>query len=72
MNKDVIDDLKQFITAAISQQIDGLETRIDNRFEDSNEKLNEILDVLGQNQQRVDDTLDNHERRIVKLEQKAA
>jgi archaellum component FlaC len=96
MDKDTLDDLKQFITATVSQQTDRLEKRldkmdsrldnmddrfdkiddrfdkIDDRFDENDEKLNEILDVLGHNQVQVDDTLAGHERRIVKLERKAA
>lgn len=79
MNDDVIDDLKHFITVTVSQQIsgleqkvDGLERRINARFDENDEKLNEILDVLGQNQIQADERLDDHEQRIVKLERKAA
>jgi uncharacterized coiled-coil DUF342 family protein len=86
MDEKALNDLKQFITATIHQEIASLETRIDTRFEainarfDENDTMqNEILNAIGENQELHSkaihyqaNNLDDHERRIVKLEKRAA
>lgn len=76
MNDDVIQDLKQFIETTVSQQL-TLQTeelrsemnqrfdKVDQRFEEVDLKQDEILNAVG-------GQLHDHEKRITRLETKAA
>jgi len=78
MNDDQFDDLKQFITATVSQAIADLPTRdevqvliqdglapVKQSLTDLEIKVDTIADALSEN-------LQDHEVRITKLEQQAA
>ena len=82
MNADIIQDLKQFIEATVSQHtasitanmatkddIARLEQKIDDR---TDEILEAIGDTLQTNMDATDRQLTDHERRITKLETHAA
>ncbi len=86
MNEKTLNDLKQFITTTVREEITGvreeitnLETRINARFDENDAMQNEILNAIGEIQEsqskairRQADVIDNHERRILKLEKRAA
>lgn len=72
MNDEVIQDLKQFISATISQQTAHLANKNDiARIED---KINEIQSAIEQSAigytTVVDEQVQDHEKRIIRLEQK--
>ncbi len=73
MNDEIIQDLKQFISATISQQTANLATR--NDIERIEGKIDEIQSAVEQSAigftTVVDDQVRDHEKRIVRLEQKA-
>ena len=73
-NEELLADLKQFITATVSQatanvatksDINHLETTMDDRF-------NEVLNVLGEDAAKQKETVQDHEVRIQRLERKLA
>ncbi len=97
MNKEEINDLKQFITTTVREElvapIDGLHQEISDvktdlnhkidgmieRFDENDLKQDEILNAIGEiNEKQFKtikihaDHIDNHERRIVKLEKRTA
>lgn len=86
MNDEIIDDLKQFIAATISQQtarledrIDGIDQRlggIDQRIDRIESKIDDLSVSVAEAIDGVNDTTDkqlkDHERRILKLEHGAA
>lgn len=100
MNEETLNNLKQFITATIRQEITGvhkditnLETKIDARFDENDKRFdaidarfdenntiqNEILNAIGEAQESQNkairhqaDVIDDHERRIFKLEKSTA
>ena len=100
MNDETLNDLKQFITTTVHQEIFGvsqditgihkeisgihqeitsLETKINERFDENNTMQNEILNAIGETQElhakairHQANTIDNHERRILKLEKRTA
>lgn len=96
MDEDTITDLKQFITATVSQQTIELERSLDKKLDEKlDQKLDEKLDEkLGAVERRItkkiddlsaavaeameanttatDERLDNHEKRLVRLEHKTA
>lgn len=81
MNEELIDDLKQFITAAVTQatadlatkadlnglrgEVSDLRTEMNQRFDDLGLKIDAIADAHAE-------TLDDHEHRLKRLEQRAA
>ncbi|HKU18044.1 MAG TPA: hypothetical protein VJP80_02110 [Candidatus Saccharimonadales bacterium] len=76
MTEDVITDLKQFITATVSQQTIELEKKFDHKIDQLDHKLSSKIDALSA---AVAEALDaaneatatqlrDHERRIVRLE----
>lgn len=74
MKTNELDDLKQFITAMLSQtetrlgeRIDQLENRIDTVAAEMHDGFAGIADIIEGNNKRVDD----HEQRVTKLEQQA-
>lgn len=79
MDEKALNDLKQFITTTVHQEISNLETKIDTRFDENDTMQNEILNAIGENQELHSkairyqaNNLDDHERRIVKLEKRVA
>lgn len=82
MNDDVIQDLKQFITATVTQatshlatqdsvkmQLKDLETNLEKKFDDRIDALDEKLDAVLE---ATGEQLADHEQRITKLESSAA
>ncbi|TMQ91735.1 hypothetical protein ETD83_29475 [Actinomadura soli] len=80
-NEELFNDLKQFIEATVSQHVSGVERRLDGvdrriegverrldgverRFDITDEKLDEIQNAIADNVQ-------DHERRIQRLEHRA-
>lgn len=83
MNDEVIQDLKQFISATVSQQLaqqseelradmDTRFAKVDERLDEQDEKLDEILNVVGGSIHEVEQKVDKHEVRITRLERKLA
>ncbi len=82
MTEEIITDLKQFITATVSQQttelgqrIDGLEHRFDSlehKFDKLEHKVDSltgfVIEAIDTSNEETDKQLKNHERRITKLE----
>ena len=78
MDQQVIDDLKQFITATVSQQVSGVATkddvvasekRIGDQIKDLQASVSEALEVGND---AVDEQLKDHETRITSLGQRPA
>ena len=78
MNDDTIADLKQFITATISQQTFGLATKEDITNLDKNlsskidDLSNSVAEALESSNGATEEQLRDHDLRITKLEHKAA
>ena len=79
MNKETIDDLKQFISTAISQQTSDLQEDIGEIKQDIKILDRKIVDLsdsvagaMSDTNEDVDEQLKNHEHRITKLEHKPA
>ena len=86
MNKDELDDLKQFILSVVSQsesrlggRIDGVESRFDNlesRFDKLEKKMDDGFAGIGEAIDNLSGLFEsghkNQEKRIIKLEHKAA
>jgi hypothetical protein len=83
MNDDQINELKQFITDAISTQVAGvrddirnLDGRLTKRIDGLEFKLEDIQDAVGDAIMLATDTLDgqlqDHEHRLTALERQAA
>lgn len=87
-NEELLHDLKQFITAAVSQattdlatkkDLEKLETKmnerfagVDERFDEADERFDEVLNAIGETTQEQAKTLKDHEVRITRLEHKVA
>ena len=84
MTSDEIQDLKQFIEATVSQQLhmQTMELRGDikkdilqevgHHLDEQDEKLDEILTVVGESLHHQDVRLNDHDDRLRKLERTAA
>lgn len=88
MDKDVIADLKQFITATVSQQLalqtaelrEDIRKDIDKKIDTLDAKLTRKIDDLSEtvgdalhvSNEETDTQLKNHERRITRLEKRTA
>ena len=83
MNDDQLNELKQFITDTVSTQVagvrsdvHGLETRLTNRIDGIEAKIDDIQDAVGDAIILATDTLDgqlqDHEHRLTVLERQAA
>lgn len=75
LTRDDLTDIKQLMTSLLSTQERSIMEAVDKRFEEQDEKLNEILNAVGTRFNDQDDlTLDhtdqikNHEKRIGRLE----
>lgn len=87
MNEELIEDLKQFITATISQQlslqlgelheeISGIRTDMSKMEQRLSGQMKEISDSVAEamtnTNEEVDKQIQDHEKRITKLETKSA
>ncbi|MGH7195444.1 MAG: hypothetical protein ACREGA_01560 [Candidatus Saccharimonadales bacterium] len=76
MDEDTIADLKQFITATISQQTVQLDEKIDALDQKLSAKIDDLSASVGQaiddSNEANDNQLKDHETRITKLEQTAS
>lgn len=87
-NEQLLEDLKQFVGATVSQATANLATKdeissfkadvnerfeaIDKRFDDVETQLNEIQNAVGAELVKAETTAQDHERRIQRLEARAA
>ena len=87
-NEELFEDLKQFIDAKISQATAGLATKdemnarfdevdtrfkeIDNRFNKVDERFDDLEIRFNEIQNAIGETLNEHDARITRLEQKLA
>ena len=80
-NEELLEDFKQFISTTVSQSEKRLRAdmatkddlaALGGRIDDIDEKLNEILDAVGERVAHVEDTVDDHENRLQRLEHRAA
>lgn len=72
--QDFMTDMKQFISVELSVITHTMDQRFaeqDAKFEAVNEKLDEILNAVGEDLQRNSARVDDHESRISRLEHKA-
>ena len=53
-------------------KIDTLASNVAKRFDEQDDKMNEILNALGADLNEHEEQIEDHERRIYRLEQKAA
>ena len=80
MNDDTISDLKQFISATVSQEVTDLRSDLRSDIKNLDDKLSLKIDDLSASVAEAIETanefsetqLKNHEKRIVRLEHKAA
>ena len=79
LTSDDLADIKQLMTSLLSTQERSIMEAVDKRFEEQDEKLNEILNAVGtrfnnQDEISLDNTkqIKNHEKRILRLEKQAA
>lgn len=74
MNEDTITDLKQFITATVSQQTSDLDEKIDKLDYKLSQKIDDLSaaagEVINSTHEVVDTQLQGHEKRIKRLERK--
>lgn len=76
MDESTLNDLKKFITLAISEQISdvradikGLDEKLSTKIDNLSQSVAEAIDKSSES---VDSQLNDHEQRITKLEQKTA
>ena len=76
VNEDIIADLKQFIAGVVAQEVGELrsdmasmEARLNTRIDELSASVAEALEAINE---ETDRRLKNHERRIARLERKAA
>ena len=73
MNDAQIDDLKQYISAEISQSAanvkDGLKRELGNKIDVLGTDMNDGFAAIGAIFTSVNDSVDDHEARLVRLEQ---
>ena len=87
IEKDDLDDLKQFISVTLGQklamqkneivdelrdEIDKNITMVDKRFSEQDQKLDEILNAVGSNLEDFQEAVKDNETRIKRLEKKYA
>jgi uncharacterized protein (UPF0335 family) len=71
MNDDIIQDLKQFISATISQQTSDIIDRIDKVENKVDDLSDSVAEALENTNEATDAQLKDFENRIYSLEQKA-
>lgn len=73
MNDDTIQDLKQFISATVHQEIAGLEERLENKIDSrSDEILSAIGDTTSDRFDSVEEDVKNLDTRVTRLESNPA
>ena len=73
MNDDTIQDLKQFISATVHQEIAGLEERLENMIDSrSDEILSAIGDTTSDRFDSVEEDVKNLDTRVTRLESNPA
>ena len=74
MNDDTITDLKQFISATIAQQTDEFRTELRLSLQETNQKIDDlsayVAQALSDSNDAIAAQLQQHESRILKLEQR--
>jgi hypothetical protein len=68
MNDTQIDDLKQFITATVSQTESRLESRLGGKIDRLEKKVDDGFAAIGDIITDLQDQHDNHEKRLTTLE----
>jgi hypothetical protein len=68
MSNDQIDDLKQFITTTVSQQLSDFERRLTSRIDGLEKKMDEGFAGVGDAIAEINDKIDNHDTRLTNLE----
>lgn len=68
MTEEIVTDLKQFITATVSQQTTELGQRIDNLEHKVDSLTGFVIEAIDTSNEETGKQLKNHERRITKLE----
>lgn len=75
-NEDLFTDLKQFIEATVSQSEQRFERHMDAKIDDLRSDISgqfdEVLDAIGERADNADRKLEDHERRLTRLEHRAA
>jgi predicted transcriptional regulator len=82
-NEDIIQDLKQFIAATVSQSeerinanLKGVKTELESRISDLDAKVDTIhdavADAISQSNESTDAAIQDHEQRLRRLEQRPA
>jgi hypothetical protein len=80
-NEELFTDLKQFIEATVSQQVAGLATKddikaLDTKIDRLDEKVDAIQDAIAETMthanEAMDATIQDHERRLTRLEHRSA
>jgi seryl-tRNA synthetase len=69
MEEEQLNDLKQFIAATVSQQTTDLHTELSDLRKEMREGFAGVADTM---EKSVNVQLDDHEQRIIKLEEQAA
>ena len=73
MDEDTIIDLKQFIAGTVHTELANLEVHFDKKLDTKiDEVLTAIAETMEFNTEHVESRLDDHEKRLVRLEQKPA
>lgn len=79
LTSDDLADIKQLMQALLQGQeermnkrFDEVYRRMDERFDEQDDKLNVIMDAVGTRFNEQSEQLDDHEERIVRLEKRAA
>lgn len=86
LTSDDLADIKQLMTSVVRAEVRSLQGEVgslrsefgslreemNQRFAEQDEKLNEIMNAVGGEFSEHADKIDDHERRIYRLEQKAA
>jgi hypothetical protein len=76
MNEDIITDFKQFITSTIGQQISEVKQDIENLDIKLSTKIDDLSEsvaaAISSTDEVVDEQLQDHDKRLTKLERKAA
>jgi archaellum component FlaC len=68
MQDDQIDDLKQFITTTVSQQLTDFEQRLNGRIDGLEKKMDEGFAGVGDAISEINDKIENHDTRLTNLE----
>ena len=72
MDENVIQDLKQFIAATVSQQTSEIVVRLDKVEQKIDDLSHSVAEAIENTNESTDTQLKDHEHRITRLEHKAA